>query len=613
MPQMFRQVALVALVASVVMFTNLGGPRLWDRDEPRNAECAAEMLARGDWVTPVMNAELRTHKPVLLYWLMMTAYSVLGVNEFSARFWSAALAVGTALCTFAIGRRLFNGRVGTWAGIIISTVLMFDVAGRAATPDSPLIFFSTLAITIYVLGAFPRGDREETNRLESNNLFPIWPWAAAMYAVMGIAVLAKGPVGLVLPTAVIGGFLLVRRLPSHVVERSQRGWWYTCKRAASCFGPRHFLRTCWSMRPMTALAISLAVALPWYLWVGIRTDGEFLRGFFLDHNLARATHSMEGHHGSFLFYPVAILAGFFPWSVFAGPVLLDSVRHGKENTRWTTGLLFAACWIGVYVGLFTLAKTKLPSYVTPCYPALALVTGCFVDRWSRNVLSISRHWFRASLGIMSLVGVVFLVGVPIAARRFLPGDEWLGAIGLVPIAAGIIALVYSERNQPRRAAYVFAGSAVLLATLLFGGVAGRVGRHQHSDVLLQAIAARDVNARVASYGSLEPSWVFYAQRPIDELTLKNGRSPRSTWVQRGEKWVPKQDISVDDLLSQSEDCLIITSDHYLPLLQEELPDGFEVIAQAPYFMRKGNLLLVAPADPSRLAKHKLSGESTTQR
>ncbi|MBI2480376.1 MAG: glycosyltransferase family 39 protein, partial [Planctomycetia bacterium] len=163
MPQTLRQLTLVAAVTSVVMFTNLGGPRLWDRDEPRNAECAAEMQARGDWVTPVMNAELRTHKPVLLYWLMMTAYSVFGVNEFSARFWSAGLAVGTAICTYVIGRRLFDDRVGTWAGIIIATVLMFDIAGRAATPDSALIFFSTLAITLYVVGSFRRDDISRSN------------------------------------------------------------------------------------------------------------------------------------------------------------------------------------------------------------------------------------------------------------------------------------------------------------------------------------------------------------------------------------------------------------------------------------------------------------------
>src|SRR6056300_67173 len=98
--------AAISLIAGVVMFTNLGGPKLWDRDEPRNAGCAKEMLERGDWVTPVFNGELRSHKPVLLYWFMISAYQVFGVNEFSARLWSAIFALGTCYCTYGIGRRL---------------------------------------------------------------------------------------------------------------------------------------------------------------------------------------------------------------------------------------------------------------------------------------------------------------------------------------------------------------------------------------------------------------------------------------------------------------------------------------------------------------------------
>ncbi len=612
MPQVLRQVALVATVASVVLFTNLGGPRLWDRDEPRNAECAAEMQARGDWVTPAMNQELRTHKPVLLYWLIMSAYSVFGVNEFSARFWSAVLAVGTSLCTFAIGRRLFDERVGTWAGIIIATALMFDVAGRAATPDSTLIFFSTLAITIYVLGAFPSAALTGTCRDESAPCFPSWPRAAAMYAAMGVAILAKGPVGLALPTAVIGMFLLVQGLPSQEIERSHRAWWSFLKRAASCFGPRHFLRTCWSMRPLTACGIALAVALPWYIWVGIRTDGEFLRGFFLEHNLGRATQAMEGHNGSILFYPVAILVGFFPWSVFALPVILDTIRHGKQNTKWTAGYIFAACWIGVYVGLFSLAKTKLPSYVTPCYPALALVTACFVDRWTRCVLTTSQLWFRIALGITALVGLGLLIGVPIAAHRHLPGDEWLGAIGLIPLVSGVLTLIYCERRQPRSAAYAFTGSAILFATVLFGVAAVRVDRHQRNDVIIEAIAARGPHVDVACYGVLEPSWVFYGHRPIDELIVKDVRVPNPTWIETDGKWVQKPELSVSDFLLRSEDGLIITLEHYWPQLQKELPQGYEIISQAPYFMRKGNLVLVGTAKPDHLAEYQSSDARTTQ-
>src|SRR5262245_25694081 len=215
-----KQIALVAAIAAFVMLTNLGGPRLWDRDEPRNAGCAREMLERSDWVVPTFNGELRAHKPVLLYWGIMASYLALGVNEFAARLPSALCAIGSVLCVYRIGRRLFAPQAGVWAGIALATSLMFVVAGRAATPDSLLIFCSTLALMIYVCGTFR--PRFETTPLDAapqliapGQFFPQhWPTVLAMYAAMGLGVLAKGPVGLVLPAAVIGMFLLIVRRPN---------------------------------------------------------------------------------------------------------------------------------------------------------------------------------------------------------------------------------------------------------------------------------------------------------------------------------------------------------------------------------------------------------------
>src|SRR5688500_10820068 len=153
---------IAAAVASVVMLTNLGGPRLWDRDEPRNAGCAREMLASGDWIVPTFNAQLRTHKPVLLYWCIMVSYAVLGIGEFSARLPSALFAIGSVLATYVLARRLFSPQAALWSAIVLATSLMFGVAGRAATPDAALIFFATLATAVYVMGTFqPRGEGAE--------------------------------------------------------------------------------------------------------------------------------------------------------------------------------------------------------------------------------------------------------------------------------------------------------------------------------------------------------------------------------------------------------------------------------------------------------------------
>ncbi|MEX2174432.1 MAG: glycosyltransferase family 39 protein [Pirellulaceae bacterium] len=582
-----KQALLVAAVAAIVVFTNLGGPRLWDRDEPRNAGCAREMLERGDWVVPTFNAELRSHKPVLLYWCIMSAYSVLGVSEFSARLPSALFAVGSVVCTWFIGRRLFSPSAGVWAGVALATSLMFGVAGRAATPDSVLIFCTTLATAIYVAGTFrPRFDNAPSDTapqlVAPDCYFPRhWSTVVAMYAVMGLAVLAKGPVGLVLPTAAIGMFLLIVRLPAGgLPERLTLG--NVLIRLMRPFEPVHFLRTCWSMRPLTAIFAAAAVALPWYWAVGLATNGEFLEGFFLEHNVRRATQSMEGHGGALWFYPATILLGFFPWSVFALPLALDTSVQARRRNGGNLGFLFAICWVAVYVGLFSIARTKLPSYITPCYPALALLVGSYVDRWSRDAAAIARWWLPLSFGTLAAVGVGFAVIVPLVARRYLPGEEWLGLLGLTLLAGGAACIGLAAVRNYRAAAAVFAGSAIAFSTMLFALGAQRADQHQTSHVILRAILERAENPRIASYRILEPSWVFYAGRPIEELSHRwdeaTGRPPG--WS------------VVEHLSRPGGEPFVITTASHLDELGPNMPSGVKVLAETALFLKDDRLVLL---------------------
>jgi len=578
-----RELAAIVFVAALVFFTNLGGPRLWDRDEPRNAGCAAEMLARGDWVVPVFNGELRAHKPVLLYWLMISAYAVLGVTEFAARFWSAALGVGTVVIVWMIGRRLVGEAAAGWSAVVLATTLMFTVAARAATPDSLLIFCCTLAMLVYVCGTFraPAVGLQYAAAVPRipGGYFPTsLPVAAAMYAVMGLAVLAKGPVGLVLPTAVIGMFLLIMRLPEPVERSTEAAGSPWRRRVVACLrplAPGHFLRTCWSMRPVTALLASLAVALPWYVWVGMRTEGQWLSGFLLEHNVGRALRPMEGHSGPVLYYPVAVLIGFFPWSILAVPLVLAVARAVRRRDPASAGLVLAVCWVGVYVGLFSLARTKLPSYVTPCYPALALLTGWLLDGWSSGLRPIARVWSRLALATLMVVGLAMLIALPLAARLFLPGDEWLGAIGLVPLVGGAVCLWLAETQRTAAAARAMAATAVVLLVGLFAVVSVRVDRHQQSGVLLGEIAARSPNPRIAAFGCLEPSWVFYAGRPIREFSHR-------------------QAADMAEFLAAPHS-YVITRQRDLGRLEAELSGDLAVLARVPYFLRSGDLVLVGSA------------------
>lgn len=600
-----KQALLVTIVAAIVMLTNLGGPRLWDRDEPRNAGCAREMLSRGDWVVPTFNATLRTHKPVLVYWCMMLSYSVLGVSEFSARLPSAICAIGTALCTWHMGRRLFSQQAGVWAAIALVSTLMFCVAGRAATPDSVFIFATTLSAAIYVAGTFRRryeGAPPDAPPLlvTPGHYFPQhWPTATAMYAAMGLAVLAKGPVGLVLPTAVIGMFLLIMRLPAETAPLKLTLGRFVVKLLRP-FEPLHFLKTCWYMRPLTAIFAAAAIAVPWYWAVGLATEGEFLRGFLWEHNVGRATRPMEGHGGAIFFYPIAILLGFFPWSVFAVPVILDTAVQTRRRENLNAAFVFAACWVSVYVIAFSIARTKLPSYITPCYPAIALLVGSYIDRWSRDAFVVARTFVPISFGVLAICGAGFAVAAPIVAKKYLPGDEWLGLLGLTPLAAGVACLGLTAVRNYRGAAITFAGSAVAFVLMLFTVGAQRADEHQKNHIILRAMFERSADPQIASYRVLEPSWVFYAGRPIREL---NGKRQ----VLR-ERYAGPQPLLTGDPAQQaaqhlatSPDAFLITTDRRLDDLAPLLPPGAHIVAETDLFLKGERLLLIGRANSAELA------------
>ena len=598
--------AIVSLVAAIVMLTNLGGPRLWDRDEPRNAGCAAEMLVRGDWVVPVFNAELRTHKPVLLYWLMMAAYSVFGISEFTARLPSALLAIGTALCTLEMGRHLFSPRAGVWAGVVVATSLMFVVAGRAATPDAALVFFSTLVVTLFALGIPTAAATSATSAITpANGEFLSWSRAVGLYAAMALAVLAKGPVGIVLPAAVIGLYQLLSF--HHPTVDSPRGWQEWFLDLIGRFTPLRIVRTYWYLRPITALIVTVAIAAPWYVWVGLRTDGEFLRGFFLEHNLNRAMTTMEGHRGNVLFYPVTLLLGMFPWSVFAVPLVIDlrqrfiGQRPRAARTTDRAGYLLAGCWLAIYLGVFSVAKTKLPSYVTPCYPAVALLLGVFLQRWCDGELRVSRVWMQAACCVLALVGAVVVIAIPIVTQEKLPGEEWLGMIGIVPLTAGLYAWWATRREHPRRAARTIAVAATAFATLLFAIGAYRADQHQLNHRLLSTIRDHSTSPRVAAFGCLEPSWVFYGGFAIDEIT-ENGVGPtHSPFVAVGSKWLPKSPVTFADVASH-EDAFIITSKRQLGEVRARLPKDFQVLETVPLFLKSDELVLLGRPNPVVVAR-----------
>ena len=578
-----RPPLVLAAIAAAMFFTNLGATHLWDVDEAIFAQAAKEMHQRSDAVVPYFNGQVFPDKPALMYWAMISAYELFGPTEFAARFWSAVFGIGSVLLTYRLGRMLFSPGVALWSGVILATSLSFDVIARAATPDSFLVFFSTLAVLASVAGtakAQPRsGEPNERNApwAGQTRFEPSWTTYALVYAAMGLGVLTKGPIGVVLPTATIGLFLLIVRAAALPADTRQ-GWrgklTTTWRWFSRMFSPAHILRTIWSMRPLTALAMVLLVAGPWYAWVGVATDGQWLVQFFGVHNFGRFLGSMDNHRGPIYYYLIAIAVGLFPWSVLAGPSLAHMKRLLTENHPWRPGYLLLCAWIAVWVGFFSLAGTKLPSYVVPAYPALALLTGCFVASWVREPALLPLVWRRLVWGCVGLTGVGLMVALPIVAHLFL-GDEWLlAAVGLIPLAAAVVGWFFCQRGKAVYGAATLAGLGVVLWITVFGFVAVYVDGYQESPAFARRIAEESAGgqAAVAAFRHFRPSYVFYTERVVEHY-----KTPQEVHA---------------FFAAHAEDAFLITNDQQYKELGGVLPSDVTILDSRRRLLQPGQVLLL---------------------
>lgn len=522
-----------AVLAIVLCFTQLGAARLWDRDEPRNAQCAREMAEAGNWVVPMFDGELRTHKPVLLYWCQMAAYAVFGIDEFSARLPSAVAGVITVLLTYWIAIRLASPVVAAWSASALASMALFLMAARAATPDALLIASITGAIALFVHFAFvpvssdPLSPSSETALRQLRFTWPRWWQWSVIYSVCGIAVLAKGPVGLVLPIAVIGLTCLLTiddRECNHEqqLQRLRTGsfasrWTRWCLQQTG-----RIWNYGWKMRPLTALLMATLLAGPWYVAVWMATDGVWVKEFLFTHNVQRAVGTMEGHSGPpILFYMGALLAGTFPWSCFAIPLGIAVWKQQKASRTAdsrTMHPLFALgiAWTAVFIGCFSVASTKLPSYITPCYPGVALLVGWYFQSLVAQKIWQPR-WALAALGTALAIGAVWIVAAAGPLATLLPSVRPLAIGGLFMVVAAIIAIAFVRRQQQGIAIRAFAIGGVLMIFTLHGFGPALVDQSRTDLDELMAAFQRWPQRHWVTEGAIEPSWVFYSNRRVHHL------------------------------------------------------------------------------------------------
>lgn len=590
MSVLWRHQILLGLVAALVFFTNLGGYALFDEDEPKNAVCGAEMYERGDWIVPTFNAELRTDKPILIYWWMHLSFRLFGVSEFSARLGSALLASGTLFLTYFMGRKLYSDGIAFQASLILATCLMFTTVSRAVTPDATLIFCLMLAFSSYIWavsrrrgGHFSGVEGGATSKIAPiDDLVPqSWVTAIPMYSAMGLAILAKGPIGVLLPCTIIGLFLLITGWRKDIIEGQLHvvvgPWWRRyLLTVAQVMWPSQILRAGLAMRLILGACIVLAVALPWYVVVGLQTDGAWIRGFLGDHNLGRFLEPKENHSGPIFYYVIVLMMGCFPWSVFL-PMALWQLRGRLRNgAPWNDSDRLVACWAGVWFVFFSLARTKLPNYVLPMYPALAMITARYLSEWKVADVGWGQVSFRNSCRALAVAGLLIMIGFAITASILLPGEEYLMAVGLIPMMGAGLTYLAARRERRERALQIMTGTSITMAVVMIGIAPSLIANHLDSPKL--AAAARQISGKqrpdIASIEVFSPSLVFYARQPVSGL-----RKP----------------ADVSEFFQRHPDGFVVTRADRV----DQLPDNGRLVevARCRRFLRRYDVVLLSAGSP----------------
>lgn len=370
----FHVTALILLCALQFFFL-LGHYALWDIDEGMHAVIAKNMVLSGDWITPVFNGKPFFDKPALFNWLGAIAFMLLGFTEFAARLPAALAGLGCVILTYLIGRRAYGATTGFIAGIILATSLEFAIMSRVVQYDIPFTFFVALALYFFCSALL---DEEKTGRQF------LW-----FYVATGLAVLVKGPLGLLLPAMVIGSYVLV-----------QRRWSLLAR-----------------LRLPLGSAIFVLLVLPWYFLVDRANPGCF-KYFMLGQNLASFVGDVANyaprHVEPWHYYFPYLIAGLFPWGFLLPQALYWAFRGSRGRERKYS--IFLLLWVAVAFVFFSMATSKLSTYILPLYPAAALL----VARYFQTFLDASAE---ATRGIVVGLSCALLLSFGLGAY-VLVADPW---------------------------------------------------------------------------------------------------------------------------------------------------------------------------------------------
>ncbi|AFZ43689.1 glycosyl transferase family 39 [Halothece sp. PCC 7418] len=429
---------IIFSLCTITFLWRLGSIGLIDETEPLFAEAARQMVETGNWVTPYYNGETRFDKPPLIYWLMAMGYQVLGVNEWAVRLPSALSALGLTGFVFFVLDRVgvspFNSASNTvqkrWGSFIAAATLAltpeFIIWARTGVSDLLLTGCMGSALLCFFMGYI---NSETESPPPFFSLGKPSNWYISFYIFTALAVLAKGPVGLVLPGLIMIAFLVY-----------QGNLWQVFR----------------EMRVMSGWIIFLVLTVPWYILVILENGQSYIDSFFGYHNFQRFTGVVNDHDAPWYFYFLVVLIGFAPLSVYLPSAIAQLQvwrrRVWKQQPREKQLGLFAFFWFITIFLFFTIAVTKLPSYVIPLLPAAAILMGLF---WSND----QPENFSTALKVNILFNLIFVFALG-AAFYYSPN-----LIGYDP-AAPNLSEIYSQAGLHLAASVIWLGAGLLISLTL---------------------------------------------------------------------------------------------------------------------------------------------------
>jgi 4-amino-4-deoxy-L-arabinose transferase-like glycosyltransferase len=467
---------LLIAFAAVLLYV-LGARTLVPPDEGRYAEMAREMFASGDWITTRLNGIKYFEKPPLQTWMNALSFTLFGLGDWQARLWTGLCGLLGVVLTGVAGTRVFGARIGFYAALVLGSSFYWIACSQIDSLDMGLSGMMTLALCALLIA-----QRDDAGESERRN------WMLACWAGMALSVLAKGLIGLVLP----GGVLVFYTIFSRD--------WAIWKRL-------HIVK---------GLILFFLIATPWFVLVGLKNP-EQPHFFFVHEHFDRFFKKEHHREAAWYIFFVLLAAGSVPWVGVLVQSLVGAARREGETTTFRPRLMLLV-WVAFITLFFTKSNSKLPGYILPVFPGVALLVAYYLDAGTRRGRM-------ATAGLTALLGVGLLVTVPFMhklANR--PGEDllyaayqpWVLAAGLVLLIGGCLALLYARQMLRDLFVVVLAVAGFAGTELMLVGFEpiGKVRAGVDLLPALRAAGAANPAMNVYSVGIYEQSLTFYLGRPL---------------------------------------------------------------------------------------------------